>query len=188
MAETFVSYLITDPNYYSNDEKEFEKKLRTILENKKVDIACFRDKQASNFKQLAIIFIKVCKEFNIEKILLNSDFKLAKKLGANGVHLNSKQFNKIKEAKALDLYTIISCHNYKDIEEAQKYHINAITYSPIFSTPNKGEAKGVSNLKQAIQIFDDLDIIALGGIINDSQIEQIKKTKAFGFASIRYFV
>ena len=86
------------------------------------------------------------------------------------------------------MYTIISCHNYKDIEEALKYHINAVTYSPIFETPNKGEPKGLSKLRETIQVFEDLDIIALGGIINDKQIEQIKKTDAFGFASIRYFI
>jgi hypothetical protein len=28
----------------------------------------------------------------------------------------------------------------------------------------------------------------LGGIIDDKQVEQIKKTDAFGFASIRYFI
>ena len=188
MREDLISYLITDPEYYTNDLKKFEKRLRKILNSKKVDIACFRDKESKNFKVLAKKFVAVCKEFNIEKILINSDYKLAKKLDATGVHLNSKQFEKIQKAKNLDLYVVISCHDYKDIENAQRLHVNAITYSPIFETPNKGIPKGMAKFREAVRVYEDLDIIALGGIIHDTQVEQISKTRAFGFASIRYFV
>jgi thiamine-phosphate pyrophosphorylase len=188
MNNDLISYLITDPLYYSNKKDTFEKKLQEVLNSKKVDFACFRDDESENFEELAKSFVDICKKNNIEKILINSDFELASKLGANGVHLKSTQFDKIKESKKLDLYTIISCHNYKDIEEALKYHVNAITYSPIFETPNKGEPKGLTKLRETVQVFEDLDIIALGGIIDDKQVDQIKKTDAFGFASIRYFI
>lgn len=162
--------------------------MRKALNAKKVNIACFRDKTSENFKELAKIFVKVCKELNIEKILINGNYKLAKKLNASGVHLTSEQFEKIRKAKELDLYTIISCHNYDDIEKAQNLYVNAITYSPIFDTPNKGVPKGIDKLKEATRIFEDINIIALGGIINEEQIEKIHKTKAYGFASIRYFI
>ncbi|WP_072679905.1 thiamine phosphate synthase [Arcobacter sp. LA11] len=183
-----ISYLITDPLYYSNDVKIFEENLKKALTLKKVDMACFRDKSSENFKELAKVFVKICKEFNIEKILINGNYKLAKKLKATGVHLTSEQFNKIQKAKDLDLYTVISCHNYKDIENAQKQHVNAITYSPIFFSPNKPEAKGMAKLRETIRVYEDLDIIALGGIIDEEHISQISKTRAYGFASIRYFV
>lgn len=188
MRDDLISYLITNPKYYSQDLALFEKNLTKVLKSKKVDIACFRDKEATNYEELAEVFIKVCKQFKIEKILLNERYELAKKLGANGVHLTSKQFDKIQEAKDLDLYTIISCHNYTDLENAQKKHIGAVTYSPIFDTPNKGEPKGVSKLREVIRSYEDLDIIALGGIITQEHVELISKTKAHGFASIRYFV
>lgn len=183
-----IRYLITDPKYYSNNQELFKKNLSKFLKKNKVNFACFRDKDSANFKELAEVFVKTCKEYEIEKILINGDFKLAKKLGADGVHLTSKQFNDIKKAKELNLYTIISCHNFSEIEKAQDKHVNAITYSPIFKTPNKGEPKGIDRLKQTIKIYEDIDIIALGGIVNDEQVEQIKKTNAFGFASIRYFI
>lgn len=188
MRDDLISYLITDPQYYSNDLETFEEKLKTALMSKKVDIACFRDKESDNFHELAKIFVKVCKELNISKILINSNYKLAKKLGAHGVHLNSQQFDKIKKAKELDLFVIISCHNYSDIDNAQRRHVNAITYSPIFETPNKGEAKGISQFRQTVRAYEDLDIIALGGIIEESHVELISKTRAYGFASIRYFL
>ena len=46
----------------------------------------------------------------------------------------------------------------------------------------------ISNKKEVVDKYTNINIIALGGIINDKQIEQISKTKAYGFASIRYFV
>ena len=62
-------YLITDPKYYTNDKVLFEQNLIKVLENKKVDIACFRDKESKNYEELAKIFIKVCKDFQIKEIL-----------------------------------------------------------------------------------------------------------------------
>ena len=181
-------YLITDPRYYSSDAELFKKKLSLVLKNKKIDIACFRDKKSENFEELATLFVDICKNFNIEKILINTDYNLAYKLNASGVHLNSTQFDKIKIAKELDLYTIISCHTFEDIKEAINLKVNAITYSPIFETPNKGEPKGIKGLEEALKTFEDIDIIALGGIINETQIKQIAQTKAYGIASIRYFI
>lgn len=188
MKTQILSYLITDPKYYSNDPILFKEKLENILSKEHVHMACFRDKTSKNFVKLAKIFVDVCKKFNIEKILINGDYELAKELNATGVHLRSDQFDKIKKAKELDLYVIISCHNYKDMDNAQKLHVNSVTYSPIFETPNKGEPKGISSLREAIRDYEDLDIIALGGIINSEHIDKISKTGAHGFASIRYFI
>ncbi len=181
-------YLITDPKYYTNDKVLFEQNLIKVLENKKVDIAWFRDKESKNYEELAKIFIQVCKDFQIKEILLNTDYKLALKLKATGVHLNSTQFENIKDAKKLKLNTIISCHTYEDIQKAIDYNCDAITFSPIFNTPNKGEPKGVLKLKEAIDLYKDINIIALGGIVNEEQIKQVEETKAYAFASIRYFI
>ncbi len=188
MREDLISYLITDPKYYSNDLILFEKNLSKVLKTKKVDMACFRDKESSNYEELAEVFVKVCKDFKIERILLNENYKLASKLNAHGVHLTSKQFDEIKNAKELDLYTIISCHSFTDVENAQKKHVNAVTYSPIFDTPNKGEPKGITKLREVIRSYEDLDVIALGGIVNEDNLKLISNTRAYGFASIRYFL
>lgn len=181
-------YLITDPKYYSNNPTLFKKNLRRALKNHNVDIACFRDKESLNYKELARVFVDTCKENSIEMILINEKIDLAKEVGAHGVHLTSNQFKQIKEAKDNDLYTIISCHSYNDIEKAQKLYVNCVTYSPIFSTPNKGEPKGIEKLKQAIRLYEDIDVIALGGIVSKEEVEKLNKTDAYGFASIRYFI
>ena len=183
-----IKYLITDPKYYTNDEKKFEEILINVLNKHQIEIACFRDKESGNFEEIAKIFIKICKEKNIENILLNGNFSLAHKLNATGVHLTSTQFDDILKAKELGLYVIISCHTFEDIQKAIDYQADAVTYSPIFETPNKGTPKGIEALKEVVDKYPNINIIALGGIINDEQIEQISKMKAYGIASIRYFV
>ena len=183
-----IKYLISDPKYYTNEEKRFEEILINVLNKQQIDIACFRDKESGNFEDLAKIFIKICKEKDIKKILLNGDYLLAHELNASGVHLTSTQFDNISKAKELGLYVIISCHTFENIEKALENQADAVTYSPIFETPNKGIPKGIKALNEVINKYPNINIIALGGIINDEQIEQISKMKAYGIASIRYFV
>ena len=182
------SYLITDPKFFTNEPEKFILKLKEVLSKHKVDIACFRDKSSSNFEELAKLFSEVCREFKIEKVLINTDINLAIKLNFDGVHLNSKQFKEIEEVKKKNLFTIISCHNFDELKIAENLKLDCVTYSPIFQSPNKGEPKGMLNLKKAVNSFPNLKIIALGGIVTNKQIKEIKNTKAYGFASIRYFV
>ena len=181
MKPFFYAFLITDPKYFT--EESFVKSLFKYTPN----ITCFRDKSSSNIEELATIFLKVCKQNNTNKILINSNIQLAIKLGFDGVHLTSTQFEEIQIAKQNNLFVIISCHNEDDIQKAQEYKADIVTYSPIFKTPNKSEPKGCNELKRVVNRFN-IPIIALGGIITKSQVNQIKETNAFGFASIRYFV
>ena len=182
------SYLITDPNFFTNEPEKFVLKLKEVLSKHKVDIACMRDKSSSNFEELAKLFLKTCREFKVEKVLINTDINLAIKLNFDGVHLNSKQFKEIEEVKKKNLFTIISCHNFDELKIAENLKLDCVTYSPIFQSPNKGEPKGVLDLKKAVNSFPNLKIIALGGIITNKQIKEINSTNAYGFASIRYFV
>ncbi len=181
------SYLITDPKYYTDNPKTFKNILNRVLSKYKPSIACFRDKTSSNVEQLAKVFLDVCKDNNIEIILINSNINLANKLGFNGVHLTSSQFDNIQKAKDLELFTVISCHDEDELNLAQMNGASMATYSPIFDTPNKGKPCGITDLNN-ITCKYNIPIIALGGIIDQSHIQQIAKTKAIGFASIRYFI
>jgi thiamine-phosphate pyrophosphorylase len=182
-----INYLITDPKYYTNDPIIFSSILEKVLKYKTISMACFRDKISPNAKELASIFLRICKKYNIEKILINSNISLAKDLGFDGVHLTSLQFDKINELNINNLFSIISCHNEDEIKLAIKYNANMITYSPIFDTPNKGNPKGIKQLDSIVKKYN-IPIIALGGIINDNHIKFISKTNVKGFASIRYFI
>jgi thiamine-phosphate pyrophosphorylase len=182
-----IKYLITDPKYYTNNPATFTQKLQTVLDLQHIDMICFRDKVSTNFEQLATIFKDITTKYNIKKVLINSNIDLAVKLGFSGVHLTSSQFHKIKEAKDKKLFVIVSCHSLDDILLAQTQKANMVTYSPIFQTPNKGKPKGCEDLANIVSKVD-IPIIALGGIIDSKQIDKIEQTKAYGFASIRYFL
>lgn len=152
----------------------------------KPDYVLFRDKECDDYALYAKKFVDVCSKNSSAKILLHQDIYLAKKLGVFGVHLTSKQIDLIQKTRDLGLNAIVSTHTHKDIEESKEQGCYAITYSPIFFSPNKGEPKGIEDLTLAANKFD-IKIFALGGIIDDTQLELIKQSRAYGFASIRYF-
>jgi len=180
------SYLITDPKYYTNNIQEFCKILQNTITKNQIDMICFRDKISSNFEELASIFVEISKKNNIPNIFINQNIILAKKLNASGVHLTSLQFDKISDAKNLELKIIISCHTKEEIQKAIELKVDFVTYSPIFDTPNKGKPKGIKNLKDIVDQFN-IPIIALGGIVTKEHINKIQNTNCYGFASIRYF-
>ncbi len=150
------------------------------------DMIVYRDKLNQNYASNAKLFIEQAKKLSFSKILLHSDYKLAHYLQADGVHLTSKQSNDIGKAKALGLFVVISTHTTQEAFQAQELGADMITFSPIFSTPNKGEPKGVEALKNLVSLLS-IPVIALGGIITEEHIELCKKNGAKGFASIRFF-
>jgi len=153
-------------------------------------MVCFRDKQTQDTTLLVKSFLTIAKQFHIDKIIINSDIQKAIDMKLDGVHLTSQQFDTIAYAKKHNLFTIISTHNEEEIINAKQEGVDAITYSPIFYKQNKGNPKGCKNLHTMVEKFQDKNfkIIALGGIIDDTQLKEIQRTHAFGFASIRYFV
>lgn len=178
-------YLITDPFFYGNTIEKFTEKLTTILEKHKIDFICFRDKRSPNIEELATVFLQISQKFNVKYITINSHINLAYKLGFKTLHLNSSKLNKIKELKE-DFTIIASTHNEKEIELAKD--ADFITYSPVFMSPNKGKEKGIEELKRVVEKYPKQNIFALGGIISQNEIDECKKTKCYGFSSIRYFV
>ena len=177
-----ISYAITDPSFYNSiNAYEWLQKIEPI-----VDFVLYRDKNSKNYAKSAKEFIEISKNLNFKKII-HQDWKLAKELDADGVHLNSLQFSEIKDAKKAKLLTIISTHTIEEIKKAKELSADIVTFSPIFNTPNKGKAKGILELKKAIECCD-IKVIALGGIIAQKEIELVRQSKAYGFASIRYFV
>ena len=177
-----IAYAITDPNTLNFNS------LNSDLQRfaQKADMIVYRDKSTTEYQKNASLFLAEAKKHNFSKILLHSDYKLAHKLKADGVHLTSLQFSDIKKAKGLGLFVVISTHSLDEALEVQKLGADLVTFSPIFLTPNKGEPKGVEELKRVISRLS-IGVIALGGIVSKEQIEACQKSGAFGFASIRHF-
>jgi len=177
------SYLITDPSYYDSDFKLLEKSLVQYQPN----FTLYREKNNLDYKISALKFLAVCSLFDIVKPMLHGDVDLAFTLGAYGVHLTSLQFDEIKKAKEVGLFTVISCHSEREIQKAEKLGADAVTFSPIFSTPNKGEPKGLGELQRMVDKMS-IPIIALGGITTAKEVKAVESTGCYGFASIRYFI
>ena len=176
-----IVYAITDPQYL-----DFTNPFKYIDSLSVADFVLYRDKSTHNYSQNARKFLELSRD-KTYKIVLHQDYILAAELNVYGVHLTSTQFDAIKSAKELGLYTIISTHNFDELRIAQMEGADAVTFSPIFETPNKGAPKGIERLKEAVAHFD-IDIIALGGIVSNEHKEAIERSGAYGFASIRYFV
>ena len=151
------------------------------------DFALYRDKENKNYARDAQNFVQMCKPLKTLKVFLHQDYRLAKELDADGVHLTSQQFGDIIQAKALGLDVIISTHTHDEVERAKSMGADYVTYSPIFATPNKGEPKGISALEEIVNMTD-IKIFALGGIVSQQEVDAVAKTGVYGFASIRYFL
>lgn len=150
------------------------------------DYVLYRDKENEDYKTNAKGFISVCREVTDTKCFLHQDVVLAHKLKADGVHLTSLQFEEIEYAKEKGLEVIISTHSLDEVQKAEVLGADFVTYSPIFATPNKGEPKGVEDLKKLVDCVD-IKVFALGGITTKDELEEIQDSGVYGFASIRYF-
>ena len=174
-----IKYAISDPKFYSNLDYAFNNFIRL----KEANMLLFRDKSSNNYNSIAQEFIKF--RSNNIKFLLQNDINLACRLGFDGVHFSSNFIHLLKDTPS-NLIKIASTHNIKEIELANQYGADFITFSPIFATPNKGEPKGLEALKEAVKI-SKAKVIALGGIMSAEQICAVMKCGVAGFASIRYF-
>ena len=179
-------YLITSREFYSDTPAVFRKILHEQFVKHLPQYALYRDKTNPNYGSQAEHFVEVCAQFETVNAIIHGNVELAFKLRAYGVHLTSQQFDEIKKAKELGLKVIISTHTKEEVVEAENLGADYVTYSPIFATPNKGKAKGVDDLQELLSLVK-IKVFALGGIVEDEQIEAISKTNSFGFASIRYF-
>ena len=179
-------YLITSREFYTDTPAIFRNILHEQFREHMPNYALYRDKSNPNYNIQAAHFVEVCSQFQGIKSFIHRDADLAKELNAVGVHLTSTQFDKIEYAKSLGLEVIISTHTHDEVLKAQELGVDAVTYSPIFSSPGKGEPKGIEDLKELLNKCS-VKVFALGGIVEQKQVSEIEKTEAYGFASIRYF-
>ena len=180
-------YLITSPNFYTDTSSIFKEILSQQIEFHKPEYVLYRDKENPYYESLAREFKDICKQFENVKSFLHQNVDLASKLGTHGVHLTSMQFSEIQKAKEKNLEVIVSTHTHEEVLRAEELGADAVTYSPIFTSPGKGKPKGVEDLKTLLDKCD-IKVFALGGIITQEHINLLNETNPYGFASIRYFI
>jgi len=177
-----IAYAITDPSTLSFNTLQHDLKRFST----KANILVYRDKLTPHYGLEAELFINKSKAYDFTKVLLHTDYILAHKLKADGIHLRSTQFNDIEKAKNLGLFVVISTHTIEEAKMAESLGADMITFSPIFPSPNKGTPKGVEALKRVVGRVS-IPVIALGGIVTLEHIKLVQESGAKGFASIRWF-
>ena len=180
-------YLITDPSFYGSDAISCAHRLLDVLQRHQVDFICLRDKAQKDYRTFVSHVLQRLPQDLHVKILLHGDYEQAYALGLYGVHLPSNAFDKIKKAKALGLFVVVSTHQMHEALHAEKEGADAVTYSPIFESPGKGVPVGLEKLKE---INDRISIkcFALGGIVTSKHVEACEALNVYGFASIRFFL
>lgn len=130
----------------------------------------------------AKLFLEIARHYKIPA-LINSNITVAKTYSFDGIHFTSKQTPLIKEHNKHFL-TVASTHSDAEIADANE--ADFITFSPIFDSKGR-KGVGIERLKEVVKKAKP-KVFALGGIVSNEEVEIIKQSEAFGFASIGYFI
>lgn len=163
--------------------KEFKEK-DIINLDPKIDIIYRNYKSKINLEQIKKIKI-FCKRNN-RKFFLANNINLAYQLNLDGAYIPSfnrslRHNNFPKKKKFLILG---SAHNEIEINIKNKQKCDLLFISPIFQIKKNSQNLKLFNF-QKLTKFSNKRTIALGGI-NETNINQLKLIKVFGFASISY--
>jgi thiamine-phosphate diphosphorylase len=125
-------------------------------------------------------------ENSATKILVNDRADIALAAKAGGVHLtaNSLSAKTIRAAFPKDFIIGVSTHSIDKAEEARRQGADFAAFSPIFTTPDKGEPKGLDALREVCEKLKPFPILALGGVDETNYRETLQI--ADGFAAIRF--
>ena len=179
-----IRYAISDPSTlcFETLEKDLERFVR-----KGATMILYRDKTQARYEENAARFLERMRlKKHPARALLHGDPLLAARLQADGVHLPSSRIDRVREARLLGLYTIVSTHNREEAFRVQELGADAITLSPLFPSPGKGRALGPERFAEIARELD-IPVIALGGITDDERVSLAMDSGAAGFASIRYY-
>jgi thiamine-phosphate pyrophosphorylase len=119
-------------------------------------------------------------------LVVNGDPALARRLGADGVHLPGGMHD-VADARrvAAAAWVSVAAHDDADVERARELGADAALVSPIFTTPGKGEARGEVALRHARAIAGGaMAVYALGGV-DQSRAGLCRDAGADGVAVIR---
>lgn len=106
-------------------------------------------------------------------LIINDSPELAKKIGADGVHLGGDD-KSIKDARAiLGENSIIGATCYNEIErglKAVEYGADYVAFGTPYYTPTKPEREptSIEILREAVRLINNIPIFAIGGITKEN--------------------
>ena len=145
-----------------------------------------REKDLSNSEliRLAQPIAELCRNYKA-KLFINTDTRVARNVGADGVHLpaNSESARSVKGQVGDDFYVGCSVHSIDAAQKRESEGADFLTYSPIYPTASKpgyGPAVGVESLAKVVAHVQ-LPVFALGGI-TPARVTECLAAGAFGVA------
>ncbi len=125
------------------------------------------------------------------RFLVNRRVALARAMDADGLHVDA---HRVQDARDLwpEAWITAPCHDDDDVRVAVRGGADEVLVSPIFSTPGKGEPRGLGALESARAIASQSGtakrtrVVALGGITLENAASCLEHG-ADGIAAIRLF-
>lgn len=125
------------------------------------------------FYQEALEIQKLCKEYKVP-FVINDNVELAKKIGADGVHVGQSDMEALDVRKVLgdDKIIGVSAQTVEQAELAEKHGADYLGVGAVFPTGSKNDAIEVSfETLQEICEHVHIPVIAIGGITRDNVVE-----------------
>ena len=143
-----------------------------------------KDLDDTELLQLAQPIAEACRNYEA-KLFINTNTRIALKVGAAGVHLpaNAAPVGKIKAQTTDDFHIGCSVHNLDAAQKRETEGADFVTYSPIYPTASKpgyGPAVGIDGLAKVVENVK-LPVFALGGI-TPTRVTECLAVGAFGVA------
>jgi len=155
-------YAITNAKKYG--ETEFMQRLKAALE-KGVRLVQVREhdmppKQLESFARRVVALA----HDHGARVLINGDEELARRSGADGVHLPGEQLMRRNERPGTRIWAA-SCHSAAELAQAAVLDADFVVLSPVLPTPTHPEAVGLGWDKFASLVSDyPVPVYALGGM------------------------
>ncbi len=174
--------------------ENFTEKKSQILEliqtavREKISITQIREKQIPSRMVFEIVSeaAKLTRK-TATKLLVNDRADIALAANADGVHLTSHSISAeiIKQNFPKNFIVGVSAHSIEAAQAARNQAADFVAFSPIFSSPDKGNPQGIKKLREICQSLNPFPVIALGGI-DATNFAQVLNAGASGFAAVRF--
>jgi 8-oxo-dGTP diphosphatase len=155
-------YAISNVKKYG--ETEFLRRLGTALE-KGVRLVQLREHEMppEQLESLARRVVELAHEHDA-RVLINSDDALARRTGADGVHLTGRQLLQARERPGTEWWAA-SCHDATELAKAAELEADFVVLSPVLPTRSHPEEKGLGWDKFASLVNNyPVPVYALGGM------------------------
>ena len=155
-------YAITNVKKYG--EAEFMQRLKAALE-KGVRLIQVRehDMAPEQLESFARRVVTLAREHGA-RVLINGDEALARRCGADGVHLPGEQLMRMERHPGTPMWAA-SCHDAAELAQAARLSADFVVLSPVLPTPTHPEAAGMGWEKFAGLVKNyPVPAYALGGM------------------------